>query len=141
MQSPNPTSAAQGAASGAASSAESIGEPLVDQARAAAARLRELADRQKAAGANTVGDIAQAAEHVADDLDERMPQLSEIMRSVARQIEQLANDIRDRDFGNLFEGAQNFARRQPVVFLGGAVLTGIVLSRLVRSQARGSSGA
>jgi hypothetical protein len=47
----------------------------------------------------------------------------------------MARALRDRSPGDLLRAAEDFARRQPMVFFGAATLAGFALARFARSSA------
>ena len=66
---------------------------------------------------------------------------SGFVRQAAEGLEHVSGAVRTRDLDDLVETVESFARRQPVVFLGSAVLAGFGLARFIKSSAerRGAS--
>lgn len=62
------------------------------------------------------------------------------VRAGVNQIRKMSDRWRDRDPREIMADIERFARRQPVAFLGGAILLGFVSARMLRSAAssRGS---
>jgi hypothetical protein len=56
----------------------------------------------------------------------------------AHQVEQFSRTLKERDVEQLYGEAEAFARRQPGVFLGGAVVLGFLAARFLKSSAQGS---
>ena len=119
-------------ASQAAYDAKGAASSIAEQARA---RLNEIVDQQKAAGADKIAGVAKAAHSAASDLDETNPHMARLVRSAADGVERIADDVRSRDIGEVFSTLADFGRRQPVAFFGGAVLAGFILSRFFKSDA------
>ena len=119
-------------ASEAADDAKGAAASIAEQARA---RLNEIVDQQKAAGADKIAGVAKAAHSAASDLDETNPHMARLVRSAADGVERIADDVRSRDIGEVFSTLADFGRRQPVAFFGGAVLAGFILSRFFKSDA------
>ena len=119
-------------ASEAADDAKGAAASIAEQARA---RLNEIVDQQKAAGADKIAGVAKAAHSAASDLDETNPHMARLVRSAADGVERIADDVRGRDIGEVFSTLADFGRRQPVAFFGGAVLAGFILSRFFKSDA------
>ena len=119
-------------ASQAADDAKGAAASIAEQARA---RLNEIVDQQKAAGADKIAGVAKAAHSAASDLDETNPHMARLVRSAADGVERIADDVRSRDIGEVFSTLADFGRRQPVAFFGGAVLAGFILSRFFKSDA------
>lgn len=57
------------------------------------------------------------------------------IRSGVNQIRKMSDRWRDRDPREIMADLERFARRQPVAFLGGAILLGFVSARLMKSAA------
>jgi len=124
---------AQRARDQAAATAGELVQPMKEKAQ-------QIAEEHKQAGAERLGDVARAIHEAADQLDEELPaQAGAYIHKAAEGIEQVSSAIRDRSIGDLLGTLENFARRQPVAFFGGAVLTGFVLSRFLKSTAESRS--
>jgi gas vesicle protein len=111
---------------------------LTENAKSAATgagdKLRSAAEDQKNAGADFVSGFAGAVRRAAGEFDEQMPQAGDYIRRVAEQIDGASNALRQRDLGELLEGAKDFARRQPTAFLGATVLAGFAVTRFLKSS-------
>lgn len=116
----------------AADQAKGAAASIAEQARA---RLNEIVDQQKAAGADRIAGVAKAAHSAAEDLDKTNPHMARLVRSAADNVDRIAEDVRSRDIGDVFATVAEFGRRQPVAFFGGAVLAGFVLARFFKSDA------
>lgn len=121
-------SAMRDARGGASDTASQLFEPLGQEAR-------DLAEKQKRAGADRLGGMARAVHQAADQLDPELPpQARAYIHEAADSIDRVSAAIRDRSVGDLVDTAGKFARRQPAAFFGGAVLAGFVLSRFLKSS-------
>ncbi|MGI3901350.1 MAG: hypothetical protein ACRYGP_06145 [Janthinobacterium lividum] len=118
-------------ASDAADEAKGMASSIAEQARA---RLNEIVDQQKAAGADKIAGVAKAAHSAADNLDQTNPHMARLVRSAADNVDKVAEDFRSRDIGEVLATVADFGRRQPVAFFGGAVLAGFLLSRFFKSD-------
>ena len=125
------TSSIRDQASDAAEEAKGVAASIAEQARA---RLNEIVDQQKAAGADKIAGVAKAAHSAADNLVETNPHMARLVRSAADNVDKVAEDFRSRDIGEVFATVADFGRRQPVAFFGGAVLAGFLLSRFFKSD-------
>jgi hypothetical protein len=95
--------------------------------------------------ADSIGSVAEALHQAADQLNERNEDVvARYTDSAAQRIEQFADSLRNRDLDDLVGQAEQFARRQPEIFLGGAVVVGFAIARFLRTsgsrQARYRSG-
>lgn len=97
-------------------------------------RMIDAVDHQKAAGADSLSDVAGAAKAAADRLKQDRPQLARYVRSAADGVDRLAEDLRSRDLEDIASGLSDLGRRQPVAFFAGAVLAGFVLARFLKSD-------
>ncbi len=98
-------------------------------------------NQQKAAGADYVGNIANAVRSAANGFESDLPQAAEYIRLAAGQIDGVSSALRKRDFNELIGGVQDFARRQPTAFLGVAVVAGFALVRFLKSTGGGQAPA
>jgi hypothetical protein len=88
-------------------------------------------------GIDTIRNLAHLAQGAADHIEPEVPQLAGFVREAAQTVEHLSTGLRERSLGEIAASVSRFARQEPVVFLGGAVLAGFVLARLARSGADG----
>jgi hypothetical protein len=123
-------------------------EEVARDAREAAGQVKEqaysAAGRQKDVAAQQMGGWAQALRSASDDLRSRGQEMAaSYVGQAAEGLERASGTVRARDIDDLVGTIEDFARRQPVAFLGGAVAAGFGLARFMRSSAdrRGSSAA
>lgn len=117
-----------------------LGDAAKDLASDATDRVKTAMDEQKAASADYLGTIAQAVHRAAGEFQSDVPQAAQYIRQAAGQIETVAHAVRDRNMRELVGEVQDFARRQPTLFFGGAVVLGFAALRFLKSSAPGSSG-
>jgi hypothetical protein len=58
----------------------------------------------------------------------------------AEQVERFSGFLRERDADQLIGEAENLARRQPAVFLGGAFALGVLGARFLKASSSGQAG-
>ena len=119
------------------------------------ARARETADNVK----NTAwkqaesqyqqqsGFVAEQAEKIASALrnmgeefehqDQRA--FSGYAKTLAGYSDTLSDNLREKDLSQVMREAQDFGRRQPALVVGGAVATGFLLARFLRSSGQAGS--
>ncbi|MBL8554097.1 MAG: hypothetical protein JNL41_07450 [Phenylobacterium sp.] len=104
-------------------------------ASAAQDRVRAEAQKGTQAGARTLGDFANAVRKAGDELAgaDQSP-ASKLVRQAADGLESLSRNLADKDPGDLLDAVRDFGRRNPVAFIGGAVLAGIAIGRFVRAS-------
>ena len=105
-----------------------IAEPIKDKAE-------QLAEDQKQAGTGHMRTLATAVHGAARELEGEMPKIANSVHDVAQRIERTADGLRNRNVEELFEDFDRYARQQPAIVFGGALMAGFVLSRFLRSSA------
>jgi hypothetical protein len=108
-------------------------EEAVDQAKD---RVRSTATKQKDAAAEQMDGFAHALKSASDDLRSGGQDFAaEYVQQAAGGLERVSDAVRERNVDDLIGTVEDFARRQPVAFLGGAVVAGFGLARLMKSSA------
>jgi hypothetical protein len=124
-----------------------VGEPthpLAETGREAGARASDLVERgadigfrqadrgldQAVGGIETVADSIR---RVSADMETEQPQMADFASGAADQAEALARYLRETDVRQLVGNVEDFARRQPLLFIGGAFLVGVAASRFVKA--------
>ena len=114
--------------------ASHLSENTKEAVSGAGNKLRSAAEDRKNAGADFVTGIAAAVRRAAGEFDNQVPQAGEYIRRAADQIENTSDAIRQRDLGEILQGFEDFARRQPTAFLGATVLAGFIAIRFLKSS-------
>jgi len=130
-------------ASDAMEQARGVAGDAVEQARGMAGQLvqdvREVAesliDEQKQRAAGHVTGVAEALRKTAEGLGEHNEMVGRYAEQAADQVERFAHSIRERDLGDLVADIDDLARRQPTMFLVGAVALGFVVGRFMAASA------
>ena len=78
--------------------------------------------------------MANSIRRVSADIETDQPQLADFASTAADQAEALATYLRETDMRQMIGNVENFARRQPLLFAGGAFLLGMATSRIARSR-------
>jgi len=138
-------------------SSGNVGETVqgtVDQARQVASNLTEQAkqkvsegvdqakrqakstlDEQKSRTAEQLGGIAGALRQTGEQLQEQdNAMVAQYAQGAADQIERFSNYLQTADISELWREAQNLARRQPELFVAGALASGFLLARFLKSS-------
>jgi hypothetical protein len=161
-----------GATTGATESGSGTASTVADQGRHVAGTAKEetqnVAGTAAAQARGVMGDtVRQVSEQVNDQAMTQRDRLSQTLRTLGDDLEQMASqqpgpesgmavDLarevseRVRSFGSHLEGrepgqlldeARDFARRRPGTFLLGALAAGVVAGRLFRATADGAAAA
>jgi hypothetical protein len=124
--------------------------PLADTGKEAGERAGHLvergaeigfqqADRGLETAAGGIETVAQTIRRVSTDMQTDQPQIAEFASTAADRAEDLATYLRETDVRQMIGNVENFARRQPLLFLGGAFVLGIAASRFIKA-AGGNQG-
>lgn len=97
-------------------------------------KAAQLATEKKDAGADQMRTIAHAVHGAARELEAEMPGIATYIHGTGERIEQAATEIRERNLDELLDKFSGFARQQPAIVFGGAVLTGFILSHFLKSS-------
>lgn len=148
MDSPtSPGSSSQGAADTARQTVHDLTDKAKEQAGDLVDKAKDTASehlsdgKEKATGVLT--DAAEALHSVGDTLrDNDQGAFARYADMAATQVEQFTDAIRGRSVGELLDEAEDFARREPALFLGGAFVMGIFGARFLKASgmAGGMSG-
>jgi len=137
-----------GTDTGGATGQTDIGSTVKDAAQQTQQRAGELVDRarqqgeqqittQKERAANGLESLAGAIRRVGGEVrSEQKTQIADLAETAAAQTERLSRFLRETDVNQLVNGVQDFARRQPALFLGGAVAVGAVAARFIKASTR-----
>jgi hypothetical protein len=106
--------------------------PVMDQA---AEQVTSRLDMGKDYVVETMTGVAQALRQTGQHLREEgaQPTLATYADRGAEQVERLGGYLRQRDTGQIVTDLEGFARRQPMVFAGGAFALGMLAVRFLRS--------
>jgi hypothetical protein len=90
---------------------------------------------QKDRATDGLGSVAQAVrqttQHLRDNQNDTVARYAE---QAAEQIERFSERLRNKDVGELMNDAQQLARRQPALFVGGAFAIGLLGARFLKSS-------
>jgi ElaB/YqjD/DUF883 family membrane-anchored ribosome-binding protein len=107
----------------------SVVTEFLDAARSAAESLLEEQKRQIA---DRISGVAKALRSAAQPLEESENRvIARYLEEGAMQVESFSRNMRERRWSELVADTEDFARRQPTLFVLGAVATGFVVGRLL----------
>ncbi len=116
--------------------AKQKGGEVVEQTRT---RAFDMMDEQKSRAAEGLGGVASALRQTGDALrSSDQAQFGQVAERAADFVERFSDDLRSKDVNELLYEAERFARREPELFLGGAVLLGLVAARFMKASNRRS---
>lgn len=110
----------------------------MDKAKQQAKSMVEERKAQTADSLETFAETFRESGQKLRDRDER--QLASYTERTADQVEQFSNYLRTKDTDEMLDDIEMFARRQPEVFVGGAVALGLLAARFLKSSGRRRRG-
>jgi hypothetical protein len=106
-----------------------------------AAQATDRLAAQKAAASENLVTVAHAFRHSGQQLrGQDQDGVARYIDQAAARLEQFADYLGGRDVRDLVRDAEQFARREPALFLGGAVAFGLLAARFLKSSAQGGQG-
>ena len=115
------------------------GQQATESAGHLASRAADLglqqADRGRAQAANGLEHVAESIRRITVDMETEQPAIANAAESAADQAEKVAMYLREHDAREILGTVENFARRQPLLFLGGAFVLGMAASRFIKAAA------
>jgi len=123
-------------AAGAAS--EEVKAGAQDAAVTISAEAAHYADEAKGAAADEVKDVASALRTAAEEMRSGSAQ-ERTFSQIAEGLADASEAMRDKDLGEMVGAVSNFARRNPMVFLGSAALIGFAATRFAKASGDGRS--
>ncbi|WP_311063268.1 hypothetical protein [Halomonas sp. DWK9] len=109
-------------------SAEEVKDAAREQAESAFYSQRDNAAKHT----HTFGTVLKNA---ADEFDRQdQPFCSEQARKLADHTERFSQHLRDKDLRTLCRDAEEYGRREPALFIGGAIAAGFLVTRFLRSS-------
>jgi hypothetical protein len=115
-------------------SGEGIGgmaRKLASQAQEKAGeQVRSSVDKGRTRAADTLQEVARTL--MQSNEGEENPAAPYLNRA-GEQVQRVADYLRDADMRQMVTGAEQFARRQPVLFLGSAFAIGVIAARFLKS--------
>ena len=92
-------------------------------------------DEQKSRASETLGSLAGAVRGMTQPLrDGGQGQIADYVNKAADGIERWASELRQQDLEDAVRAVEQFARRQPAMFLGLAFGAGLVAARFLKSS-------
>ena len=96
------------------------------------------ADKGRTVAADGVGRVAESIRRVSLDMQAEQPAIASAAQTAADQAERVAAYLRTTNAREILTTVENAARRQPLLFLGGAFVLGVAASRVFKAAGGGS---
>ena len=102
-------------------------------------QVQELAKGKKDAGADQLQLLARAMQGASEAVENDIPHFAGHMKNWSVSLEEASADIRERNLDELGQTMSDFAKRNPSLVFGGAILAGLALSRFIKSSSASST--
>lgn len=100
-------------------------------------QVRAGVNRGTNRAADALGSVAQSLVFSSQQLrDQDQRAIGGYVERAANKVEQLADYVQNTDAGQMADRVENFARREPALFLGGAFALGLLGARFLKSSRR-----
>ena len=132
---------------------EQLGQTVSDVKQQAGEKVEQLTDQakqsvtaqlstQKQKASETLGSVAQALRQTSHQMRSGdQAAIGDYATKAADQVERLSGFLRDRDVNDILHETEQFARRQPALFLGGAFVLGLIGARFLKSSSQNTQRA
>lgn len=130
-------------ASDVADQVQQAAAPVVDQAKQTTNQVVDQAKQQaqsqistrKDQAANSIDSLASALRQTGKDLQEQdQGTVAGFVDQAASQLDRFSNYLQNRDINQIVGEVEDFARREPALFVGGAFLLGLIGARFLKSS-------
>jgi len=102
-----------------------------------AAQATDKLAGQKEAATGSLNSVAHAFRQTSEQLrDNEQTGIADYVERAAGQVEHFAGYLSRRDIRGLAQDVEQFARREPALFLGGALTLGIFAARFLKSSSQ-----
>jgi hypothetical protein len=113
------------------------GQQATESAGHIAGRAADLgiqqADRGREMAAEGLDKVATTVRRLSTDMQIDQPQIANIAMTAADKADDVAQYLRETDARQIISNVEDTARRQPLIFIGGAFLLGLAASRLIKA--------
>lgn len=98
-------------------------------------RVTSRVDEQKNRAADGLGGIADVFRNAGNELRNENETIAQYVDMASDQMKKFADHIRTRGVSDMLDDVNQFARRSPVLFIGGAFIVGLGLARFLKASA------
>ncbi|MCP1313351.1 hypothetical protein [Halomonas sp. 707D7] len=108
---------------------------------AAEHQAEHLYDSQRQRFSRQAATFTEVMHTTAEAFDRHhQPFFSEQARKAAHYADSVSHQLRDKDLKHLCRDAERYSRREPAIFIGGAIAAGFLVARFLRSSASHDHG-
>lgn len=146
-QAKDETSSAQGGASDVIGQVKEVGGQIATQAVGQAKeKAASVIDEQKSNLAAGIGSVAESIRNIGGNIgggEGGNKQIAALAGrygdSLAEQVERFSDYVNDRELRELVRDVEQFAKRNPALFVGGAFMLGVLAARFLKSSGQSSN--
>jgi hypothetical protein len=114
---------------------------FVDKAKQnAQERVRSSVESGKSSAASTLAGVARSLTTAGQQLEGEGSGARDIVQQTAQRIDQAAQFLKSAEIDDLVQRTEDFARRNPALFLAGAFVVGALGARFLKSSRPASTG-
>jgi hypothetical protein len=118
------------------------GDDIRQRAESTAANVAEQAQQtaevqlasQKDQAADTLHTLAEAIRDGGQRMHQEQPQIASLAGQAATKVDEASRYVREHEVRDFISEAENFARREPLIFLGGALAVGFLAARFLKAS-------
>jgi len=116
---------------------EQVQQTAADMKEQVAAQATDKLSGQKEAATGSLNSVAHAFRQTSEQLrDNDQVGIADYVERAAGQVEHFAGYLSKRDIRGLAQDTEQFARREPALFLGGAFTLGLFAARFLKSSSQ-----
>jgi len=120
---------------------EQVQQTAADVKEQVATQATDKLSGQKDAASGSLNTVAHAFRQTGEQLrDNDQAGIADYVERAAGQVEHFAGYLNKRDIRGLAQDTEQFARREPALFLGGAFALGIFAARFLKSSGQAAQG-
>ena len=123
-----------------AEAGQEAGESVGRLAEKAGSAGIQRADQAREMTADGLEKLASTVRRVGTDMEAEQPMIANVASTAAEQAERAAGFLRETDARELIHNVEDVARRQPLLFVGGAFLLGMAASRFIKAAGGNNGG-
>lgn len=114
---------------------EQVQQKAKELAGQAQTQAKSMATTRKDQAVEGLSQVAEAIRATGNELRyQDHSAVAQYSEQVAEQVDRVAQYLGNRDINQLLAEAEDFARRQPQLFLGGAFMVGLLVGRFIKSS-------
>ena len=99
----------------------------------------EQADHGRHLAADGIETVARSIRRLSTEIAQDQPAIASAATSVADQAERTAQFLNETDAREMISKVEDAARRQPLLFLGGAFVLGVATARFLKAAGQGNA--